>query len=541
MKAIIFVISALFISQTIGFAATIFVPDDHATIQDAISAASAGDTIIVRPNTYVENVDFLGKAVTVQSEGGAAATVVDGNASGSVVTFKSGEGSDSVLDGFSLMNGSGVVDPDHPEYSLVGGGIYCKTSSPTIVNNVVTGNTTDGGAGICCTDGAHPKILDNVVTDNTTLGYGVPGGTGGAGICAVFSCNPEIVNNFISGNVSGELGGGILFGYSSAPTIRNNTIAGNNAEYSGGIGIGHSSAGTIEGNVVSENRSNNTAGGIGSGISNTTSISNNLIFGNTAASHGGGLYIYYDSVSAVTNNTIISNSAGNGGGVALTDGGSSTIVNTILWNNSALEGNEIYVGESTWPSTATVSFSDVEGGLSSCIVKSGCTLNWGTGMIDADPLLADTVCDDFHLTWPSPCRNAGDNSAATQLSDFEGDPRIADGTVDMGADEFHLHLYMVGSTSPGLPVTVKIAGTPGTTPVTLGLGSGIQDPPQSTPYGDLYLQFPILRRLPMPDIGSDGLSALTASVPGYWLPGEQYPFQVLAGSELTNLMVIEVH
>jgi len=44
----------------------------------------------------------------------------------------------------------------------------------------------------------------------------------------------------------------------------------------------------------------------------------------------------------------------------------------------------------------------------------------------------------------------------------------------------------------------------------------------------------------MPDIGSDGLSILTGSIPNNWLPGEQYPFQVLAGSELTNLMVLTV-
>jgi len=87
---------------------------------------------------------------------------------------------------------------------------------------------------------------------------------------------------------------------------------------------------------------------------------------------------------------------------------------------------------------------------------------------------------------------------------------------------------------------VKVAGTPGTTQLTLGLGSGIQDPPQSTFFGDLYLQMPIVVRLAMPDIGGDGLSILTGSVPVNWAAGEQYPFQVLAGSELTNLLVLTV-
>ena len=58
-------------------AATIYVPDDYPTIQGAINAAVDFDTIIVRPGTYVENIDFAGKAITVKSEDGPDVTVID--------------------------------------------------------------------------------------------------------------------------------------------------------------------------------------------------------------------------------------------------------------------------------------------------------------------------------------------------------------------------------------------------------------------------------------------------------------------------------
>ena len=55
-------------------------PADQVTIQAAINAASNGDTVVVEPGTYVEKINFLGKAITVTSSGGASVTTIDGNA-----------------------------------------------------------------------------------------------------------------------------------------------------------------------------------------------------------------------------------------------------------------------------------------------------------------------------------------------------------------------------------------------------------------------------------------------------------------------------
>ena len=58
-------------------AATIHVPADQPTIQAAIDAAADGDTVLVAPGTYYEDINFHGKIITVTSEQGAAATVID--------------------------------------------------------------------------------------------------------------------------------------------------------------------------------------------------------------------------------------------------------------------------------------------------------------------------------------------------------------------------------------------------------------------------------------------------------------------------------
>ncbi len=61
---------------------TIHVPVDQPTIQAGINAANPGDTVLVSPGTYTENIDFMGKAITVISSAGPGTTVIDGSTEG---------------------------------------------------------------------------------------------------------------------------------------------------------------------------------------------------------------------------------------------------------------------------------------------------------------------------------------------------------------------------------------------------------------------------------------------------------------------------
>ncbi len=155
-----------------GMAATIHVPGDQPTIQAGIDAAVDGDTVLVAPGTYVENIDFLGKAITVISEQEPEVTIIDGGSPSdpdvaSVVTFESEEGPDSILEGFTVTNGTGN---NFPGQGFNGGGIFTHYSSPTITGNIITGNLLlydySHGGGIFANN-ASPTITGNTISGNT--------------------------------------------------------------------------------------------------------------------------------------------------------------------------------------------------------------------------------------------------------------------------------------------------------------------------------------------------------------------------------------
>jgi len=129
-------------------AGVISVPAGQPTIQAAINAASAGDTVVVAPGIYHERIDFKGKAIEVRSAAGPASTIIDGDGGGIVVVFHTAETRASVLRGFTITDG---VEPPM-ESQLVGGGVAVHSASPTIVGNVVTANS---GSGIGVIAGRH--------------------------------------------------------------------------------------------------------------------------------------------------------------------------------------------------------------------------------------------------------------------------------------------------------------------------------------------------------------------------------------------------
>jgi predicted outer membrane repeat protein len=604
-------LAVLFI-PALAFSATIYVPDDHSTIQAAINAAVNGDSVIVRQGFYLENLDFLGKAITVKSESGPGATVIEGwnpvdPERGSVVLFATGEGPGSVLEGFTLFQGWGTwLTLDIPAY--YGGGICIVDASPTITGNIITGcETRTGyngvGGGIFCTATVFPTHASPVIKDNEIEGN-VAENFGGGIYC--IKAAPTVEHNVVTGN-HGYNCGGIGVKEMCLPTIIANTVTGNwdeNGE-GGGISIRETTC-TVQNNVIGTNRSKR-GGGINVFDSNGT-IAGNTLFGNEATQYGGGIYCSENGGLDITGNRIESNTAVySGGGIYCLGGFTDLIGNTVCNNFTEGTGGGIYCTDNRWnlrlldnlicgntavtdagglamkgapswkpvitnctitrnasPGTGGLLIDDTSPVITNCIVwnnagvwgmsmlgnsdpkveYSDIQVGWpGTGNIDADPLFLDPMNGDFHLTYPSPCRDAGTNDAPEiQAEDIEGDPRTAGGTADMGADEFHTHLYYTGNATPLGTVQGKMVGMPGSTPVALIFGSGVADPPLPTPWGPFHLSSPILL-VPLVPIPSSGVLVLSATVP--LSPPAPYdaPMQALIGLDpdsLTNLCVLKV-
>lgn len=283
-----------------------------------------------------------------------------------------------------------------------------------------------------------------------------------------------------------------------------------------------------------------SARGYGGGINIYGNVFvNSCIFYSCSANVGGGGCISKYSTATFKGCTFSGNEANDGAGIGLYYAGSVEVDNSIIAFSS--QGDAV---------SGTGSIQ-----LSHCNVFGNAGGDWigpiagqlgSNGNISEDPLFVDHTIGDLHLTRSSPCRNGGDNAAVPPeiVTDIEDDPRLAEGTVDMGGDEFHTHLYALGDVVPGGMIQFRVIGTPNA-PVILALGSGVQDPPQPTAYGDLFLAWPI-QHASIGTINADGYLVFSWNVFSFWQAGEEFPFQALAGplgnpaSELTNLMVLLV-
>jgi hypothetical protein len=374
--------------------------DPFCSIQTGIDAAVDTDEIVVAPGTYFETFNFLGKAITVRSAGGPDLTVVDGQQTGSVVTCTSGEGPDTVLQGFTITGGTG----DSSQMDTRGGGMLNEFSDPTVSHCVFLDNTAALGAGM------HNEEADPIVAD-----------------CVFMGNQTEIPG--IGGAILSDLG---------SPLVTDCLFIGNSGGIGGGMFIGGGSA-TIIGCALLDNAASVSGGGIASANSDTIVV-NCVLAGNSAeASDGGG--IYHGSSGAtlqLINCTLTRNDAfDDGGGIYLTLHAHLEVDNSILWGNTDADGSGRYSQIHSGVGPATVHFSCIKGG-------------WpGVGNIDADPVFVDPDSGDFRSSPDSPCIDAGDNTAVPQDidTDLDGNPRFLEipetpdtgygdlPIVDMGAYE----------------------------------------------------------------------------------------------------------
>ncbi len=495
MRSTLFILVAAFCLAGPAFAAVINVPGDYPTIQEALDNASNGDLIKVDKGTYIENIDFLGKAVTVRSVWGPYQTTIDGGDLGPVATFTSKEGPGSVLDGFTLTNGNGKLTT---LLAIAGGGIYCKEASPTLFNLLILDNEAEQGGGVYSSEG-NPTLEEVTIENNYALAAG--------GGLFVFSGELELRSCRIAGNRTDLADGGGIYAYGAKIGILDSQILDNESSFWGGGVVGVFGADLF--------------------------VTNSVIARNTAAVSGGGIGIFNSGTLSVVNTTFYGNTAvqGYGGAIQITAIDPVELVNNIFWDDSAPAGQEIALDNGI----LDIHHCDVKGGSASILVTMG-TLNYGTTNISVQPVFVDEPNDDFHLLHGSGGVDAGDNNASGLPDvDFEGNPRINGGTVDMGADEFYLpYMYFFGPAVEGMNIELKFIGSPNANPVILYIGSGVMEEPLPTKYGDWYLEFPI-KELPLLPLPPSGFLSYTLKVPDPlgFKPGSAFPFQSYVGNTLT--------
>ncbi|MFC1785990.1 right-handed parallel beta-helix repeat-containing protein [Candidatus Neomarinimicrobiota bacterium] len=324
----------IFISSNIlAQGQVINVPGDQPTIQGAINASADGDTVLVADGTYYENIDYKGKTIIVAShylvdedETHIDNTIINGSQSpnpedGAVVRFRLGEDTTSVLYGFTITGGTGGQSPPgSPHDAWGGGGIAIESGAKIIYNKIIFNSCTAPhafvfGGGILIDRPERPiLIIKNIIANNKLISLDQNEVSGGGGIFCN-RCDKEllIADNIIANN---------------SIVTPEEIIKG----YGGGIEIAHSNA--------------------------TVKIRNNIIKNNSVRRGGGVEFVDYNGNEHPTliNNTIVNNVATDAGGAIYTDK-PTTIVNSILWGNTAPNQSQIF---STVPNDVIVVSSHLQ-------------------------------------------------------------------------------------------------------------------------------------------------------------------------------------
>ena len=237
-----------------------------ATIQKGIDTARNGDVVKVNRGKYYETIDFKGKAITLRGTDPnswrvVAATIIDANGSGNVVTFDSNEDANSVLEGFTIRNGDR--------------GIYCSEASPTIELCIITNNHTKGNGGGMYNLKASPMVANCIFSRNSSTGNGGGMYNGYSPAC------PNVISCVFTGNSSGDEGGGMANWAGTSPTVINCVFYHNTARDRGGGMVNKESEATII-NCTFFDNSARGGGGIYNRDDPAPELYNCILWGNDA-------------------------------------------------------------------------------------------------------------------------------------------------------------------------------------------------------------------------------------------------------------------
>ncbi len=261
-------------------ATIIDIPADYSTIQLGIDNSSGGDTILVQPGVYEENISLdnhlLRLISTFVFTGDSAAiyeTIIDGCEVSSVIVTENWDNLYNEINGFTIRNG----------ISQYGGGIYSNESVFALKNTVLENNhcSTGGGAALFAYHsdimiesslirnnrsddvggGIYCKTFSDLILDNVVIEQNYAGSAGG-GIFSKDYCTLSITNSVFNADTSMTSGGGISCQDETELFLENVLIVSNYAEYNGGgVRIEESIADFVS--VIIEG---NIAGNSGSGL-----------------------------------------------------------------------------------------------------------------------------------------------------------------------------------------------------------------------------------------------------------------------------------
>jgi len=338
----------------------------YATIQGAVDAAKSGDRIIVYQGTYDGDINFDGREdielVSARPDDPCfvANVIIDCQSGTRAFTFNHGEDADTLIDGFTIINGSSSDGPGGAIYidsntsptlvNLVisdcsaagsGGAIYVGSGSIANFRNVIINNCSATGAdggGIYVSSFGEPNFLSCTITNCSAIG-----GSGGGAYCATGSW-PLFTDCTFADNRADYDGGALYYAYYSIAMLESCTFTNNTAGYGGG-GISHDfgcvsqvTDCTFNSNVATEDG----GGGILYGLNNLMAVTNCDFAGNTA-NYGGALYFDPNCLGTIVDSRLTDNGANGNGGAIFLDRGNEIDFNACdISDNTAACGGGLY-------------------------------------------------------------------------------------------------------------------------------------------------------------------------------------------------------